>query len=300
VAAVDIHGRVRPESLRELLPGAVLLSVQLANNEIGTVQDVRAFGALAKAAGAAFHIDATQGAGKVEFDMDACLADMVSLAAHKMHGPKGGAALIVAPGVELRPILYGGDQERGLWPGTHNVPAIVGLGEACRIGRAERDQDARRIGELRNLLAELLFERVNDLRVVGPSSPAPAERRWLYWLPEQPSVRLPGVCGRELVERLADRVCFDGAARNCPRSRPRCCGIGVRAEEAGGGPLLSRRTTRAEVGDGDAGRRGCERHEARPRGRLKEIDGFVHQRLARVLLPHLAPHGAGLLERRRG
>lgn len=254
VAAVDTHGRVRPESLRELLPGAALLSLQLANNEIGTVQDVRAVGALAKAAGAAFHVDATQGAGKVEFEMDGCLADMVSLAAHKMHGPKGGAALVVAPGVELRPILYGGDQERGLWPGTHNVPAIVGLGEACRIGRAERDQDARRVGELRNLLAELLFERVSDFRVVGPFVPgAPPERRWPYRLPGNLSVRLPGVRGRELVERLADRVCFStGAACNCPRVTSEVLRrIGVRAEEA---PEvvrfgLGRFTTRAEVAE---------------------------------------------------
>lgn len=252
VAPVDAQGRVRQDALRPLLEGAVLLSVQLANNEIGTIQDVAALASLAKAKGAAVHVDATQGAGKVAFDMGASLVDMVSLAAHKMHGPKGAGALAVAPGVELKPIMYGGSQELGLWPGTHNVPAIVGFGVACDIAAASREREAARVGALRNLLAESLLEHVDDFRVVGPFAPgAPPESRWPGRLPGNLSVLLPGVSGRSLVERMGERVCMStGSACNCPNVTSEVLHrIGVRPEDAKQVVRfgLGRFTTREEV-----------------------------------------------------
>lgn len=253
VAPVDEKGRLRLDALERLLQGAALASVQLANNEVGTVQDVRAAGLLAKAMGAVFHVDATQGAGKVEFDMRACMADLVSFAAHKMHGPKGAACLVADPSVPIRPLLLGGEQENKLWPGTQNVPAIVGFGEACRIAAEERVAEAARVGGLRNLLAELLAARLPGMRIVGPFVPGVTpDRRWPNRLPGNLSVMLPGkVHGRALVERLAGEVCIStGAACNCPKMRSAVLrSLGVRDEESDRVVRfgLGRFTTRDEV-----------------------------------------------------
>ena len=125
----------------------LLVSVMAVNNEIGVVQDLPAIGALARQAGALFHIDAAQAAGRIALDVQAAQADLVSLTAHKIYGPKGVGALYVRrrPRVRLAPLFSGGGQERGLRSGTLAPPLVVGFGEAARIAAAERLLDEGRI-----------------------------------------------------------------------------------------------------------------------------------------------------------
>jgi cysteine desulfurase len=147
----------------------LLVSIMAVNNEIGVIQDLAAVGALVKEAGAAFHVDAAQAAGRIPLDVEAIHADLLSLSAHKMYGPKGVGALYVRrrPRMRLAPLFSGGGQERGLRSGTLPAPLIVGLGEAARIATAEGLLDSGRIGGQRELLWRALSARVPGLRING-------------------------------------------------------------------------------------------------------------------------------------
>jgi cysteine desulfurase len=159
VLPVRPDGLLDPEAVREALSvPTLLLTVMAVNNETGVVQDIAALAALAHAAGAQFHTDAAQAAGKIKLDVEAMRIDLLSISGHKLYGPKGVGALYVRrrPRVRLAPLFSGGGQERGLRSGTLPAPLIVGLGEACRIARAEMEQDHQRIAALRDrLMAEL-------------------------------------------------------------------------------------------------------------------------------------------------
>jgi cysteine desulfurase len=156
VLPVRPDGLVDPATVRATLEEAptLLLSVMAVNNEIGVVQDIAALAALARSAGALFHTDAAQAAGKIPLDVEAMGIDLLSISGHKLYGPKGVGALYVRrrPRVRLAALFSGGGQERGLRSGTLPAPLIVGLGEACRIARAEMDEDNRRIAGLRDRL----------------------------------------------------------------------------------------------------------------------------------------------------
>ncbi|MFQ5428787.1 MAG: aminotransferase class V-fold PLP-dependent enzyme [Phycisphaerae bacterium] len=157
---VDRDGLVHPEDLRRALADDTLLvSIMLANNEVGTIQPIRELCAVAHAAGVLFHTDAVQAAGKTKVDVTALDVDLLSLSGHKFHGPKGVGALYVRKGVKLTPLLHGGRQERGLRAGTENVPAIVGLGKAAELA-ARMIDEADRIRELRDRLETGILELV--------------------------------------------------------------------------------------------------------------------------------------------
>jgi cysteine desulfurase len=170
ILPVGPDGLLEPAILAEALRVPTLLvSIMAVNNEIGVIQDLPVLGALVKAAGAAFHVDAAQAAGRVPLDVAESRADLVSLSAHKMNGPKGIGALFVRrrPRMRLLPLLSGGGQERGLRPGTLPVPMIVAMGEAARLAIAEGEQDAeRQRGQAARLLA-LLRASVPDLVLNG-------------------------------------------------------------------------------------------------------------------------------------
>ncbi|MBM4436898.1 MAG: cysteine desulfurase [Actinobacteria bacterium] len=139
---VDHHGLVHPDALRAALqPDTVLVSVGLANNEIGVVQDVAELARLAHEAGAAFHTDAVQAAGQLDINVDRLGVDLLSLAAHKFYGPVGAALLYARKGVELARLSFGGPQEHDRRAGTENVPGIVGM--AAALVRAEHAREAR-------------------------------------------------------------------------------------------------------------------------------------------------------------
>lgn len=137
-----------------------IVSVMLANNETGAIQDVASVAARVRTAGALMHTDAVQALGKIPVDFAALGVHAMTLSAHKIYGPKGAGALVVDKRLQLRPILHGGGHEQGLRSGTENVPAIVGFGAACELA-------ARRLGELAARLAELRARLEQGLHAMG-------------------------------------------------------------------------------------------------------------------------------------
>jgi cysteine desulfurase len=155
---VDADGLVRHDSLlRALQSNVTLVSIMTANNVVGTLQPIEELAQLTKLHGVLFHTDAVQAGGKIPLDVNRLQVDMLSLSAHKLHGPKGVGALYVRKGVKVSPIVFGGGQERRLRSATENVAGIVGFGVAAEIARKELKEEADRLAELRELLtAELL------------------------------------------------------------------------------------------------------------------------------------------------
>src|ERR671919_46075 len=161
VTSLDVEkdGRVNLDKLRAAITDrTILVSIMLANNEIGVIQPVKEIGRLCREKGVLFHCDAVQGIGKVPFNVEEANVDLVSISAHKMYGPKGVGALYVRrkPRVRLAPIIDGGGHERGMRSGTLNVAAIVGFGAAAEIARKEMAQEARRGVALRGGLPQKL------------------------------------------------------------------------------------------------------------------------------------------------
>jgi cysteine desulfurase len=148
------NGLIDPEEIRRAVrPTTKLISVMLANNETGVLQPVEEIGKIAAEAGAFFHIDAVQGAGKVEFDVLRFGCHLCSISAHKMHGPKGVGAMYVRRGTPLEPLVVGGSHERRQRAGTENVPGIVGLGKAAELAMENlADGTLERIAVLRDRL----------------------------------------------------------------------------------------------------------------------------------------------------
>lgn len=167
---VETDGRVSPEAVREAMTDqTVLVSIMLANNEIGTVNDLKAIGAVVKERGALFHTDAVQGVGKIPFDVNDVQADLVSLTAHKLYGPKGVGALYVRrrPRVRLVAQMDGGGHERGMRSGTLNVPGIVGFGKAAELAQAEMAEESARVLSLRERLRARLEKALPEVFLNG-------------------------------------------------------------------------------------------------------------------------------------
>ena len=151
--AVDAQGIVRHDALlRALQSNVTLVSVMAANNVVGTIQPIEELAQLTKLHGVLFHTDAVQAGGKISLDVNRLQVDLLSLSAHKLHGPKGVGALYLRKGLKLSPIVFGGGQERGLRSATENVAGIVGFGVAAEIARKELAEESSRLAELRELL----------------------------------------------------------------------------------------------------------------------------------------------------
>jgi cysteine desulfurase len=167
---VGKDGRVSPDVVAAAMtPKTILVTIMLANNEIGTVNPVNEIGEVVKARGAFFHVDAVQGVGKIPFSVEAARADLASLSAHKMYGPKGIGALYVRrkPRVRLVPLIDGGGHERGMRSGTLNVPSIVGFGAAAELAAREMPEESRRLLALRERLRKGIEARVSDTYING-------------------------------------------------------------------------------------------------------------------------------------
>jgi cysteine desulfurase len=145
----------------------VLISVMMANNEIGTIQPIREIGKIARAKGIPFHTDAVQAIGKMPVDVKADNIDLLSLSAHKFHGPKGVGALYVKKGVKIEPVMQGGGQERGLRSSTVNVAGAVGLGKAAEIAKRDLEPTAERMKAIRDRLIKTVPELVPNSYVNG-------------------------------------------------------------------------------------------------------------------------------------
>lgn len=158
LAPVDPNGIVNTAALEQAIDeNTCLVSVMLANNEIGTIQPVREIGAICKSKGVLFHTDAVQAVGHVNIDIPSLNIDMLSLSAHKFHGPKGVGALYVRTGVALTNLIDGGAQERGKRAGTENIPAIVGMAAALKECAAKIDATAKKLVPLRERLIDGLL-----------------------------------------------------------------------------------------------------------------------------------------------
>ena len=200
---VDGYGRVDPADVRDAIrEDTILVSIMTANNEIGTIAPVAEIGEIAHEAGVLFHTDAAQAVGHIPMDVQAMRVDMLSVSAHKFHGPKGVGALYVRrmrPRVRLAPVVYGGGHERGMRSGTLNVPGIVGLGEAAEIASREMDAEAERFREWMGQMLEALQSQVDGVELNGH----PTER-----LPHNLNVYVEGVESKSLVLALKDRIAF--------------------------------------------------------------------------------------------
>lgn len=165
---VDKYGMVSPDDVKAAIKDTtIMISIMFANNEIGTIMPIAAIGKIAKEAGVVFHTDAVQAVGNVEIDVKAMNIDMLSLTAHKFHGPKGCGALYVRQGVKLMSFITGGAQERLRRAGTENVPGIVGLGKAIELATANIKEKQEKLIALRDRYIKKVLETVPYSRLNG-------------------------------------------------------------------------------------------------------------------------------------
>jgi cysteine desulfurase len=164
----DSEGLIDPDELAGAFrPTTRLVSVMTANNVVGTVQPIHELARLAHEHGVPFHTDAVQAAGKIPFNVRTQPIDLLSLAAHKIHGPKGVGAIFVRTGIAIAPILHGGGQERGLRSATENMAGIAGLGCAAEIARAEMSGEAARLVKLRDRIIETVTAMLPNAYLIG-------------------------------------------------------------------------------------------------------------------------------------
>ena len=207
IIRVDRDGRVDPQTIEAAIrPNTVLASVMLANNEVGSINPIPEIARICRSRGVVFHCDAVQAVGKIPLDLEQLGADLVSLSAHKLYGPKGTGALYVRrgdPPIRLEPLLDGGGHERRLRSGTLAVPLIVGFGTACRLAREALESESVLIRKLRDRLWQGLCERLPGLILNGH----PTER-----LAGNLNVSIEGVDGEQLMDGLTRIAVSSGSA----------------------------------------------------------------------------------------
>jgi len=204
IVPVDSTGRVNPKDVeRAIRPGTALISIMLANNETGTLQPVAEISEIARRHDIPVHTDAAQAVGKIGVDVNQLGVDFLTVAGHKLYGPKGIGALYIREGRSLTPLIHGAGQEGGRRAGTENVVLAVGLGAACRIARERLSEDFRETRGMRDLLEKRLFEGIEGLVLNGH----PQER-----LPNTLNVSVPGLEGGAILDALPTIMASTGAA----------------------------------------------------------------------------------------
>ena len=165
---VDENGTVSPEKVEEAIrPDTILISIMFANNEIGTIEPIKEIGEIAEKHGVLFHTDAVQAFGHVPIDVQEMHIDMLSASGHKFHGPKGIGFMYMRNGLKLGSFIHGGAQERSRRAGTHNVPGIVGMGEAARIAMEQLEANAAKETEVRDYLIARVEKEIPYIKVNG-------------------------------------------------------------------------------------------------------------------------------------
>ncbi len=166
--AADRHGEIHTGAVAEALTDrTILVSVMHVNNEIGTVSDIGAIGALVRERGIIFHTDTVQSFGKMPVDVQAMAIDMAAISGHKIYGPKGVGALFIRRGIRIHPRVFGGHHERDIRAGTENLSGIVGLGKAALLCRDEMEGEARRLTDLREELYRRLTDELDGVTLNG-------------------------------------------------------------------------------------------------------------------------------------
>ncbi|MGQ9504815.1 MAG: cysteine desulfurase family protein [Thermogutta sp.] len=197
--------------LHALPPTTRFVSIMAANNEIGSVQPIGEIAQICRERGIWLHVDAAQALGKITFDLRHWDADLVSISAHKIYGPKGIGALVVrrrSPPIRLEPLFFGGGHERGLRSGTLNVPAIVGFAKAVQLAYACLDEERTRLAKLRNLMFELLRRELGDtVRLNGPELHLLEHR-----LPGNLNVHFSGIEAQTLLLHVPELAISTGSA----------------------------------------------------------------------------------------
>lgn len=165
---VDKEGRVSPDDVKAAITDkTILISIMHANNEVGTIQPIAEIGAIARERGVLFHTDAVQTVGKMPVNVGELKCDLLSVSAHKFHGPKGVGIMYVRKGVKIEPFMHGGGQENNKRAGTHNVPGIVGMGKAAELAAASMKEEETRVRALRDRLEKGICERISEVSVNG-------------------------------------------------------------------------------------------------------------------------------------
>lgn len=243
--AVDADGLVDPAAVTAAIQDDTLcVSIMYANNEVGTVQPIIEIAALCREKGIYFHTDACQAAGSLSLDVKAIGVDLMTINGSKIYGPKGIGLLYVKQGVPLRPLLYGGGQEKTLRSGTENIPAIIGLAKALELATLEKSSENERLAKLRDYLVTELTSRLSDIVLNGH----PVKR-----LPNNCNITFQGIDGEAFV-LLADEVgiaCATGSACDTPSMDPShvllALGQTPLAAQASVRFTLGKRTSKADI-----------------------------------------------------
>ena len=223
----------------------LLVSVMLANNEIGVIQPLAEISALCRSVGAMLHTDATQAVGRIKVNVDELGVDLLSLSGHKIYGPNGIGVLYIRyrQDLQLEPILIGGSQERGVRPGTLATPLVVGLGKACEIAGIEWHKDAQRMRYLTKRLLASLREDYPNLLIFGHQQ---------HRIPGNLNIGVPGVLAENLVDAISNQVAIStGAACSTGSPEPShtllALGIGHETASTGVRISLGRFTTEQQI-----------------------------------------------------
>lgn len=208
------EGLVRPPDLKNVISKDVsLVSIMLANNEVGTVQPVKELAEIAHQAGALFHIDAVQAAGKIPVNVKSLGVDMMSMSSHKINGPKGAGALYIRYGLKIASIIHGGGQESELRSGTENVPGIVGFGKACELATKRMKQYQEHVAGLRDYLIDRVIKEIPHSRLNGSST---------HRIPNNAHFTFFGVNGEDLIIKLDENgiAASTGSACSVKKQKP--------------------------------------------------------------------------------
>lgn len=227
---VDKYGVVDVQALEKALTDkTVLVSVMYANGEIGTIQPIREIGEIVHRKGALLHVDAVAATGQVPLDVETENIDLLSISSNDMYGPRGAGVLFVKTGTRIQPIVQGGGQERGLRSGTENIPAIVGMGKAAELAKAEMKAEGERLTRVRDKLIKGLLESVPSSFLNGH----PTQR-----LPNNANVRFSYIEGESLILSLdvLGVACSSGSACTSKTLEPShvLIAIGLKHEDAHG------------------------------------------------------------------
>lgn len=210
---VDSDGIIKLQDLKKAIKKSTfLISVMHSNNETGVLQPVREIGDFVRERGITFHVDAAQSVGKIHVGLSSLHVDIMTVVSHKFYGPKGIGALYIKKGTVIKPVFFGAGHEKGLRPGTENVPGIAGFGKACSI--AERDMELRIVHttKLRDHLFDSLREQVADIKLNGHST---------LRLPNTLNISISGISASRLIDKLNDRVAASaGSACHAGRQTP--------------------------------------------------------------------------------